>query len=571
MSWLWLVTAVVLAAGLGLLEYRRARAAHRLSRILAVVGSVMALAVLWRAPGEEPAVTLLTPGAPLTAHSREALPLDQVASPGVAFRSRGGLRLIGWGLLPCEWPREASSGTIRFEPAPLPHEIVELDAPDEVGLGQLYQVVGRVALAPGDSLHVVLEDPAGSRDSAWVSAERPRFSLSDRPRAVGPAAYRIRLSGPGRPGTTDTLGLSVRELQPLGILILDASPSFETAFLKRWLGERGARVTVRTMISRDRFRNERLNGSPGVARLSPAALAAFDAVLLDGGSLGALSSSERRALRQAVEAGLGMLVTADVGRTVAEERANPDAAFAAFRALAERPDPARESPLVRPEWADAPRRNRVAIEAEALALTGGEILARDQADRPLAVRQRIGSGWVGLTLLRAPSRWLLEGDADLYASYWSTLLVAVARDTVTRVAFEADGPLRAGTPVRVTLVVPGAAAPVVAAVSPSGERDPIALARDPFDSRRWTGHYWPRTPGWHGLQIGPERVTHFRVSHSSEWIGLEAAARLSATMQRLPGDAPRVPRQSPLAWRLGAFAALLTLLTWLWLERRLGT
>jgi len=573
-TWLWPAIALALAAGLAVLEFRRTRAAHRVARVLAVLGVATALAILWQAPGEDPATTLLTPGAPLAAHSREALSLDQVGSPAALFARRGGLRVVGWGLLPCEWPRDPSAAGFAFDPAPLPSEIVELDAPDEVGLGQVFQVTGRVALPAGDSVRVILEDPAGPRDSMWLTAEQPRFALSDRPRALGPAAYRLRLRGLGRPGTADTLSLSVRQLTPPAVLILDASPSFETAFLKRWLGERGARVTVRTTISRDRFRTERLNGAPDASRLVPDLLSRFDAVLVDGGSLAGLAPSERQALRQAVQReGLGLLVTADVGRLAAAGEADPSVDFAGFRGLAGASG-GRDNPLVRPEWDQAPRRSRVAIEAEALTLTGGEVLARDQADRPLAVRQRLGSGRVGLTLLRAPSRWLLEGDADLYASYWSTLLSAVARDTIVRVSLASDGPRRAGMPVRLRLLLPGAGPvvpPPVTVLSPAGDSDPIALARDPFDPRQWTGRYWPRTAGWHELRLGAERTMPFRVSHRGEWTGLEAAARLEATMERLPVTTGRRAAGNPLAWRLAAFATLLILLTFLWIERRLGT
>jgi len=174
---------------------------------------------------------------------------------------------------------------------------------------------------------------------------------------------------------------------------------------------------------------------------------------------------------------------------------------------------------------------------------------------------------------------MLEGESDLFAGYWSAMLSAVARDTVTRVAFEADGPLRADRPVTLALLAPdrsrepmaGGAkgGPRVAVLSPSGARDTIALARDPFDARRWTGRYWPRESGWHALELTGGRRVPFRVTSSGEWTGLEAKARLTATLAHL-GQASGAPTGStPGGQRLVLFGLLILALTWLWVESRL--
>jgi hypothetical protein len=182
---------------------------------------------------------------------------------------------------------------------------------------------------------------------------------------------------------------------------------------------------------------------------------------------------------------------------------------------------------------------------------GAEALARDEAGDLLAARWESGAGRIAVTLVRAPSRWTLEGDADRFASYWTTLLGAVARDTTTRVA------VRGGSPRvnhRATIEVRTAGPrPSIEVVSPDSRVDTIALARDPFDSRRLTGSFWPRAEGWHAVRLGI-RDAPFRVSGSAG--GAHSVA-------------PRAAHGFG-GWRqpLG-FAVLLLALSALWAESRL--
>jgi hypothetical protein len=181
--------------------------------------------------------------------------------------------------------------------------------------------------------------------------------------------------------------------------------------------------------------------------------------------------------------------------------------------------------------------------------------------------RRVGGGRVALTLLRTPSRWLLEGEPDQYASYWYAMIRAVARDTTTRVFIGAEGPLRPDHPVLLSLDTRGT--PVISVTSPEGKSEAVALALDPFDPDRWSGRYWPRTTGWHRLELAGSRAIPFRVARNTEWVGLEASARLTATVPRIKpaessGDRVR-EWLTPLA-----FLLLLGALACLWTESRLS-
>jgi hypothetical protein len=354
--------------------------------------------------------------------------------------------------------------------------------------------------------------------------------------------------------------------------MLDASPSFETAYLKRWLGSRGAHVVVRTAISRGRFRLEEVNGNGTAAGvLTSASLQAFDVILADGGSLAQASDAERSALTRAVRiGGTGLLLTADVPRGLAT-----GGLFSPFR-LSRTGD--LDQRRTRPIWPDAPRHSRVAIETEASVLASGPALAlvRDETGRALAQEHEAGAGRVGVTLLRAPSRWVLEGESDQFASYWSLLMRAVARDITTRIGLLSDGPRHPDHPITITALSPEgrppsphAGSPFLVVRSPGGTIDTLAAARDPFDPGRWSGRFWPRVAGWHSVEFAGGRRVPFRVSPEGEWEGVEASARLAATRARLGRPVAENLGRASTDWlQPAAFMLLVLSLTWLWWEGR---
>lgn len=415
------------------------------------------------------------------------------------------------------------------------------DAPDAVTLGEPVVVRGSLKVTGATPVVVVLADPLGPVDSATVTATAPRFQLTGHPRAAGGVVYRLAVHGAGLL-FEDSLGVAVAPAHPPALLILDGSPSFETTYLKRWLAARGARLVLHTTLTRDRARVERVN-EPGTGplTLTPATLGRFDAVLADATALTLLSAAERRALQAAVEEqGLGLLLTAGL----------PDAAvLPLFAGLTVVGEDSVERRVARPAWEGMPRRSRVGIELAPGTLArraGIAPLVLDDAGRILAARRQAGAGAVAITLVRAPSRWRLEGDDDLFAAYWSLLLGAVARDTSTAVRLEGAAP-RADR--RLDLTIVSATRPAVSVRAPDGATEPLALAQDPFDPRQWHGTTWPREAGWHAIEL-TGRSQPFLVHPAPRAAGVLAA------------------EQPPRPRAVLGFLLLLAALTALWVESR---
>ncbi len=422
---------------------------------------------------------------------------------------------------------------------------IELDAPTEVAIGEALPVRGRVTLGATDSAWVRLHDPAGVVDSARIAGAAGEFTLSARPRAEGALLYRVTIESRGGE-VTESLGVAVRTARPPTLLILDGSPSFETAYLKRWLESRGGALTVRTTLTRDRSRIERVNGAPDASGgVTPALLSRVDAVVIDSAALVRLTGTEAGALRDAITRdGLGVLLTLSTAATPL---------FAGFQTPP--PDSAAlEHRLARVLWSGMPRRAKTAVEVAPLPLrhrAGLAPLMEDESGAWLGAAQNLGEGRLAVSLVRTPSRWQLEGEDDLFASYWSLLLGAVARDTATEVRIEGGTP-RADGRMELSLLT-GSARPELSAVAPGGAVTPIALARDPFDGRRWRGSFWPSEAGWHTLRLA-ERTVPFLV--------------LPARPEQSPA---RTGEDRPARSSIAAFLILLAALTILWAESRRRT
>jgi hypothetical protein len=393
-------------------------------------------------------------------------------------------------------------------------------------------VRGRLQLNHGAVVRVSLADPAGPVDTVEVHGERPFFSLTTHPRAAGVFTYHVLLDG--EPG--ESLSVAVRPARIPSLLVLDASPNFETAFLRRWLTRAAGQVTVRTTITRGRYRTEQVNTPPrGLTRLTRQLLRGYDLIVMDPATLAGLAAEELQAVHSALaDDGVGLLLVGDHPGSLPPQlvRSGED----------------RRERAARISWNGSPQST---IRVETLPgdfPTGVEPLAWDQTGRTVVARHRVGQGWMGVSLVTRPSRWELEGAGDQFAGYWSLLLRGLARDTLSRVELAGGVRRFVDEPVGVAVLSTGSR-PTVAIQQPDGLRDTLPLGRDPFDPRRWTSRYWPREAGLHTVVL-PGREIPFEVR----------PARPSETMLAEPAE---------FSWpRLLAFLILTASLTVLWAEAR---
>ncbi len=570
--------AALLAAALAWLEIRRPDRRHRMARAGLVVLAVAALAALLRPPvipgtRSLPATVILAtpgtipalldaardsaPGAPVAWWPDSVADLDALRRK---FPDAASVVVTGWGLREAFWEGHGHLA-IRHLPSAPPAGFSGLAWPRSLTLGATATITGGVEGAAGPIM-VGLHGPDGRVDSLSVLPDSgARFRFQILPGAAGRAEY--VLTAPGM--APESLRLSVVQPRAPSVLVLESAPSFETTFLRRWLVPQGATIAIRTRVSRDRDRIERVNLDDVPLRpIRPELLARFDLVIADGGALGELGAAERRALEAAVrQEGLGLLVVPDPAPAGRE----PLFPFT----LAPTGDP--EERLVRPAWDDRSDRSTTAIPAlpaELRVLAGQRALIRDPVGRVVAAATRVGNGRVATSLLLSPSRWQLEGEVGAFGGYWSLLFGAVARGGGERWSLVTDGPVVEQEAVALVLTTEDPD-PVAVVHGPDGVPDTLGLAQDLADPARWWGRFWPRTPGWHGVTNRGGAAYHFDVGPPRESAN-EASARLEATARRATLSPVRLDeepsiRPAPLGPLL-PFLVLVTALGLLWAEGR---
>ena len=468
---LWMAAAGAVAASLmfTVLEWHRPDSRYRAARIGATVLAIVALALLGLHPawhssnasrpvgGAMAAVwTTGQPGAPVpdifalyrVALRGAAAPAGTAVFPDAALLLRrfpdiATVNVFGDGLDAGGIDALRGLRVVFHPPGPgdaTPRPaIVFLRCPRTLALGEPLVLQGMVAgLAPATTANLTLATPDGS---TAVSSSAPAnhdgnsdFTLrAPAPRSIGRFIWRLRLlasSAPSAPLEEDEpLGISVVAPVLPRVLILENSPHFDTADLRRWFTQAGGTMTVRTLVGRDlyRFASSTRDAAPQFAAVDAPLLAGFDLLLADASALAALTPPEGRALVAAVtDAGLGVL-------TLAGDMppAPPDASVFPWQLA-----PALDAPpedgerLARPSWPGQVQAIDMPIPAAPLVigpLPGQSALIGDGQGRTLAATVSRGRGQFALSLLHDSGRWLRGSDPAAFSAYWSLLFSRIAR------------------------------------------------------------------------------------------------------------------------------------------------
>jgi hypothetical protein len=488
------------------------------------------------------------------------------------------IHVVGWGLDPDAW-HTLDSIPVTFHPAPPAPGILRASWPATLPLGDELVVEGAVARVPAGA-RIALLDEGGVTDSGAL-ADAGTFRLATPTRAVGRLRYVLRVSLRDRPVAQETLGVTVVAPPAPRLLVLEASPRFETRALRDWLGRRHGEVAVRSRVSRDRFHSEFVNrDSVSLRAISDRLLSQFDVVAVDGRSLAALPPAERATLRDAVvTGGLAVLIVPDTvvfdsTARFSGRRFFLDFALRTVRDLDER--------SVRPVWAGLRQSLRAvtALAADPYTLAerfGSESLIDDGTGGHLAQVTPRGAGRLGISLIRESSRWMRTGEHDAYSAYWSRVLSALVPGRTRQARWEiaTPGPWLVNRPLGVS--VDGAGDHLVTTVSASGTSDSVWLARDEMGSGSWRGIFWPRAAGWHAVDSPDGPSIYVQAATPTTWLSRRSGELLDASARFLVESAPRggqaepapatVSSPIPPVWFFGLFLVCTAVL---WSKRRAG-
>lgn len=356
--------------------------------------------------------------------------------------------------------------------------------------------------APNAGNRLVLESPSGEGLDSIVfrSDSEMGFKLNSNLKATGTYVY--RLSEKDSTGTvlnSNPLPVEVLAKQQLRIFISNRFPSFESKYLKNFLAEEGHEVVVRSQITKGRYKFEYFNTKKSpVYGFRENELRDFDLVILDADTYLSLSKSNKNVLLKLLkDTGLGILVqpNASLFRST-----NALVGFEVERDVSQKFLKIDNSTVESyPYSFQNTNPLGIAIENHSYAMI-------------------LGKGRFGTTGLSTTYQLVLDGKKDLYRNIWTAMITATAKSKETIGNFE-DVPAFSvvGQPTSFSLST--------SVSKPSAIMDgaySIPLMKNTLIEDKWHGRTYPKTEGWHLLQIENDTSTtaHYFVTDTIYWKSL---------------------------------------------------
>lgn len=469
------------------------------------------------------------------------------------------LHIFGYGLNDFDL-LQLSGQSITFHPAKLPAGVSNLSYNSRLKAGEALKVQGTYINTVNAKVTLVLKALDTGVDSAIVAPNSSvKFSFTTKPKTIGKVLYTLiadkKVEG--------SLPVDVTPVKPLKVLMLSASPDFESKFLKNWLSQNGYGVVYRAAISKDKFSAEFINMAQfSLDRLSAATLAKFDLVVGDLSVLSSLSSAESAALRQEVTAnGLGVVLKAD---------SSNKSTWLQKGFTVDRPAVKEAPPGILNINGDKSN-NKLNVSAGFIkSQNGTQPLVTDAQNHILANSSLVGSGKVVSTTLSNSFSWVLAGKVADYATLWSALLSNAARksDAVS------DGIRSATLPIAnqpVTLTIKNSKTPTV---NINGDYTAAIQHKNmPFE---WDVLIRPESSGWQTVITG-DLKNEVYVYPQDQWTAIQAAEKIAATKnyELLHSKPDIVTKQIQETVRIDVpkiyfYILLLAACTFLWVETKIS-
>jgi len=489
------------------------------------------------------------------------------------------LTLVGAGL-PARDRDTALPPDVRWQPGPAPRGWIDLDVPAATARGGRFEV--RAQARGVTNAQAELLDPAEAVVDRAALAVDGRVQLSGVARAEGRSLFQLRLlDADGH--VVDTLPVPQQTIAaaPLQLRIRAGAPGAELKYLRRWAADSGIDVQVQSDAGAG------VSLGDGNVAIDAASLARTDLLLLDERSLASLGAGQFAAVREALHAGLGVLVRStglpsasarqrlrELGLTLQGDGSSQNVQLPGDGEsvmLQARRGPLAAATLPTTDGAEADRAAHgatlPALESLALRPAGTQALLRDRGGNGIGRWRDAGKGRVGLLPITDSWRLVLAGRADRHGELWSGVVSLLARSQALNDPLWSPQP-RAWAGERQLLC--GVQAPLQALAT---DDTATPLLVDPASGDARCAAWWPREPGWQRLRLG-ERELWRHVFDPASANALHRQDMIDATTQKLaasPTPGSHATQQVPGSrwpWWLGF--VLCASLLW-WLERRSPT
>jgi hypothetical protein len=581
-GWIYIVLALctIMFVLLAWVEYRRANKRFLLLRILAVIIAVAALACIILpikynsiiGNANEHKAILLTAGFDVDSLPKgidtSVITLDEAIKksyPKVKFLNSPDeldkttqLHIYGYGLSKNQLT-ELDNLPITFHASKAPAGVSNISWNSLLKAGEELRVQGMYNNISAQKVKLVLKGLSTGLDSVTILPNaQTQFELSTTPKVTGKIVFTLNADT----ALQGSLPAQISPVKLLRVLMLAASPDFESKFLKNWLSANGYSVALRSAISKGKYNSEYLNIDKfSLDKLSAQTLNKFDVVIGDLSVLSALSNAETETLKQAVaDKGLGLIVRADTAGKASWLQKQ----FPVDRPSGNEPLPA--SFIINGQKSASAK--LAYGSAHIIYQNGTQPLVKTN-ERLIAASALYGSGKIILTTLNNTFSWMLGGNKQDYSTLWSAMISKAAGngDEMANAVSFSSLPV-AGEPI-VLQVLQSNASPITV------NNEPVAPSQNPVVPFEWDATYRPSSAGWKKFKQG-DKITNWFVYSNNNWQALQSAEKLMATTQYValhPNNSivtkqihQKVQIEVP---KIYFYILLLMACTFLWIETKL--
>lgn len=594
MFWAIIVASVGMWLFLSWQAWQRPNKKYLVGRLLANTGLVAALAMLglqpaWQTAQKKLSAILLTEGYAsakldslrqsedsvlVLAYKNAQTTKKATKAPDLAFIQRNypqltQLHIVGNGVQIQELPKLKVFNT-SFHLNPIPAGFTALNYAPHAIAEEQWQVQGSYYNSNDTSVNVVLTSPGGGVDSTLIDSRQTQaFALRDQPKEAGLFIYHLLVKTPtGDTVQNEPVPVHIRPKQKLNVVIINNFPRFETKYLKNWLATEGHQVAVRSIISKNKVKDEFVNQNAISFQLSQALLKQTDLLILDAEYAQSLGAGTMAVLRKAVkEEGLGLLIQAD-------ESGRVPATLASF-------------PLGRVE------REKTTIDGSNLGIKGSFELNQ----LPYLLRQKLGTlalvsnqqgqtlvgynvtglGTVGISLIAESYQLLLDSKPKYYAAYWSHILSKLAKKRASIHQWQAKTLFpKVNTESVFSLRTP--VAQPVGILAQANNQIEFYLQNQVNFEQKWQGKLWAIQQGWHQLQVKNDTTeqTPVYIFGKQDWQSWQTIQQIRANEQwaHQQTSQSKTTQVTPLTQRdpiplVYFFGVFLLCAGFLWLEPKL--
>ncbi|RYE17232.1 MAG: hypothetical protein EOP42_32635, partial [Sphingobacteriaceae bacterium] len=203
---------------------------------------------------------------------------------------------------------------LKFTASELPSGIQKINWTHQLNSGENFRVQGKFINQNKEEVKLILKALNTGLDSVKIGAKKSiNFSFRFVPKQSGQAVFRLLALAGKDTLENEPLPAVIEPKRTLKVLMLSASPDFETRFLKNWLAENNYAVAARSTISKNKTTTDfgSLNKLP-LEKITAALLQNFDVLICDASEFNNLSKPETAAiLAETSQKGLGLIFKAD--------------------------------------------------------------------------------------------------------------------------------------------------------------------------------------------------------------------------------------------------------------------